>query len=244
MKKVPVWFLITLISFFIGIFSVLWFAFPVIPDDVKPPGELCLSKKFPGKSVAIDELVPENRSVFDNSAIDADGKVILWGQPDQFYAAFAEEIFEKEKFRDARAFPEIAAADEIYRFFWLRTFHHPVMIRLSRKGDDKYLVVKQTDGRGGYEFGKLIVNETRKLKDSEWCEFIRRLDEADFWSKKKIDLSGLANDGAFWNIEGVREQRYYLSGEQSPDTGKFREACIYLMRISGLKIDENSREFY
>jgi hypothetical protein len=243
MKNFPFWLLISVFSFLVGAAAVIYFAFPAIPENVKPPGEICLSKKFPGKSVAVAELSPETRSVYKKRLTD-EGETIVSDESGKFYAAFEEERYTPEKFRDGAAFPEIAAADESYRFFWLRTFHNPVAVRLSRTGDDKFLSVKQTDGRGGYDFGKLIVNETRRLKDSEWCGFIRLLDEADFWNKNKLDLLTLAHDGAMWNIEGVREQRYYIAGEQSPRTGKFREACIYLMRISGLKIDENSEEFY
>jgi len=31
---------------------------------------------------------------------------------------------------------------------------------------------------------------------------------------------------------------------QSPEQGDFREACVYLLRISGVKIDESKGELY
>lgn len=243
MKKIPAWFLIMMSSFVIGIIAVILWTFPSHLENIEPPAEICLSNKFPGNSISIDELKLQDRSVFTKSKI-FDQSDSATQRNDDLFTAFEEELFEKDKFQNGKAFPEIAMADEIYRFFWLRTFHNPVMIRLHRIGDKKYIVAKQTDGRSGYEIGKLVFNKTRQLSDEEWCRFIILLDKANFWTKSKIDVGHLANDGAFWNVEGVRDGRYYITGEQSPRTGKFRDACIYLMRISGLDINENAWEFY
>jgi hypothetical protein len=185
----------------------------------------------------VDKLNPRDRSIFDEERF-------AWDPADPFYSAFKEEHFDKSRFDSGKADHEIAEADEIYRFFWLRTFHNPYSFRVLRSGNDKVLVVKKTDGYGGYEPGSLVVNKTIKLNDQEWCNFLDLLDGADFWNKKKLSIGNLAKDGSFWSIEGIREHRYYVAGEQSPAGGKFREACIYLMRISGEHIDENAQEFY
>ncbi|MEO6588386.1 MAG: hypothetical protein ABIP06_03570 [Pyrinomonadaceae bacterium] len=243
MKKIPVWFLITMSSFIIGIIAVILWTIPSFVENIEPPAEICLSNKFPGNSISIGELEPQDHSVFTKSKI-SDQSESTSERNAELFTSFQEEPFEKDKFQNGKAFPELAMAGEIYRFFWLRTFHNPIMIRLYRIGDKKYIVAKQTDGRGGYETGKLVFNKTRQLSDEEWCKFIILLDQANFWTKSKIDVSHLANDGAFWNVEGVRDGRYYITGEQSPRTGKFRDACIYLMRISGLDINETNWEFY
>lgn len=85
---------------------------------------------------------------------------------------------------------------------------------------------------------------SRKLSDSEWCEFINLLDKADFWNRQKMDIGTLSQDGAMWSLEGVREDRYYVVGVLSPIDGPFYDACLYLMKISGLDIDEHSPDFY
>ncbi len=235
--KMSIWLTLVLGMIVIGIGAFAFWTNRLFSEEIRQPAEICLSNKFPGKSVSIDELKADSRTVFSDTEFGT-------GEKYEFYSAFQEEEFEKAKFDDEKSFPEIAKADEIYRFSWLRTFHNPYMFRAYRIGDDKLLVAKGTDGKGGYGIGNLILSKTRILSDREWCEFIRRLDEADFWSKEKIDVNTLAHDGSFWMIEGVRERRFYIAGEQSPRGGDFRDACMYLMRISGLNIDENSREFY
>lgn len=237
MRKTPTWFLITFACFFVGIISPIVWKFSFINNDITSLPEICWSKTFPGKAVSFNKLIPQTRSPFDN-------KEVFREKNDKFYSVFQEERFETETLRNGKLYPEIAQASEIYRFFWLRSFHNPIVIRLYSIDNKKYIVSKQADGRGGYNTEKLVFNKTRKLQDSEWCEFIRLLDEADFWNKEEIEVAKLANDGSFWHLEGVSGQKYFIAGEQSPQEGKFREACIYLMRISGLNIDENSEEFY
>ncbi|MEQ1643091.1 MAG: hypothetical protein ABL959_06570 [Pyrinomonadaceae bacterium] len=198
---------------------------------------MCVSSEFPGKSVDIGLLNDADRSVYTDSKFSS--------QPDEkFYSSFLEERFEKAKFEDEENYPDIANADEIYRFFWLRTFHNPYVFRAYRIGDDKFIVSKMTDGKGGYGIGTVADQKTRQLTDAEWCEFIALLDKANFWSKEKVDVKKLANDGAMWEMEGYRERRYYITGEQSPAGGEFREACLYLMQLSGFKIEEIVWEFY
>jgi hypothetical protein len=54
------------------------------------------------------------------------------------------------------------------RFTWLRSFHHPVAIRLSRSGDGRWLLTtKAAAGAGGYKPGHLATNVTRELKASD-----------------------------------------------------------------------------
>ena len=239
MKKFPLWILAAIGCFVVGLGMFVFWTFSKSIVEVSEPPKVCLAKRFPGKSVFIDELKPQDHTPFADTEFVADDKRVT-----DFYSAFGEEFFEKNKFNDGKAFPEIAMADEIYRFYWLRTFHNPVVIRVYRIGNEEFIVSKKTDGSGGYNYGKLIFNQSRKMSNSEWCEFIGLMEKADFWNRKKVDVKKLANDGAMWDIEGVRENRYYMTGEQSPKQGEFREVCIYLMRISGLNIDENAWEFY
>ena len=40
-------------------------------------------------------------------------------------------------------------ANEVYRFLWLRTFHNPIMIRLTYDPKGCDLIAKRLDGAGG-----------------------------------------------------------------------------------------------
>jgi len=43
--------------------------------------------------------------------------------------------------------------DESYRFLWVRSFHRPVMVHVSRSGERYFIVVKRLNGKGGYSPG-------------------------------------------------------------------------------------------
>jgi hypothetical protein len=123
--------------------------------------------------------------------------------------------------------------DESYRFLWLRTFHDPIAIRVWRSGSKQFIVAKRLNGSGGYEPGTLDAIHTRALSNSEWIEFLMHLETSCFWQMKSMD-DNLLEDGAQWIIEAYRQGRYHLVDRQCPEPGSFREAGLYLLRISGL----------
>jgi hypothetical protein len=134
-------------------------------------------------------------------------------------------------------------AVESYRFLWLRSFHHPVVVRISSADDRHLMTIKELDGAGGYEPGSLIVNRRRWLSESEWSNFSRRLDEACFWGLPTRNESR-GFDGAEWILEGVNGCRYHVVDRWTPGTGAYREACLYLLKISDLGVDEASQDLY
>ena len=124
---------------------------------------------------------------------------------------------------------------ESYRFLWLRSFHHPVAVRIWKCGTDRCISVKEADGAGGYEPGRLIVNHTRILATAEWDEFMRRLEEACYWNlPTREDDRGF--DGANWILEGVKGGRYHIVDRWSPQSGSYRELCLYALALSGLEV--------
>jgi hypothetical protein len=139
---------------------------------------------------------------------------------------------------------------ETYRFLWLRSFHPPVSIRFYRANNQSYMVVKQLSGVGVPENGEanfpktLTVNETRPVTEAEWQRFQELLKKSGFWSIPTEDGKPIGLDGAGWLFEGVKSGQYHVVDRQSPEQGDFREACVYLLRISGVKIDESKGELY
>jgi hypothetical protein len=118
-----------------------------------------------------------------------------------------------------------------------------VAIRVWRSGDGQFLNVKQTSGTCGYEPGKLITNKTRQLTNMEWDGFVALLDRVCYWQlpPKNDDMGP---DGALWILEGRREGRYHVVDRWSPQSGDFREACLYLLRLSNLGIDLSGEDVY
>lgn len=125
-----------------------------------------------------------------------------------------------------------AAANESYRFLWLRTFHQPIAVRLARKTHGATIITKILDGQGGFAFGALVQNAERQLADAEVAETYRLINAARFWSlPTRNDRGGL--DGAEWILEGQRDGRHHVVVRWSPrresDDGAFRALCEHLL---------------
>ena len=131
--------------------------------------------------------------------------------------------------------------EEVYRFVWLRTFDHPISLRLQRSSLDFSLIIKQSDGKGGYGAGNLIVNREKRISVWEWIKFKELLEKECFWTMKPSDHE-FGIDGATWILEGKRENSYHFMFKWDPPKGKFREACLYLLELSELNIGE--RDIY
>lgn len=126
-----------------------------------------------------------------------------------------------------------------YRFIWLRTFHHPIMVRISWVDQECKLVVKQLSGLGGYEPGQLTHEESRTLSYSEREKFYNLINETRFWKPQPVvDGSGL--DGAQWILEGYRDHNYHIwdiwSPRSVPQFELFYKTCRYMLNLSNLKI--------
>jgi hypothetical protein len=139
---------------------------------------------------------------------------------------------------------------EAYRFLWLRSFHPPVSIRLYRVGGQRFMSVKQLSDVGVPLNGEAIFpktlafSEARVITDAEWAEFQRLLDKSGFWSMPTEDGTEVGLDGAGWLLEGARLQQYHVVERWSPRQGDFRDTCVFLLRFSGLSVDESKGELY
>ncbi len=129
-----------------------------------------------------------------------------------------------------------ACVDESYRLVWLPTFHSPVAVRVWRSGEKHFLVAKQLDGKGGYGMGTLAAEETRPLTEDEWRAFLNLLDQASYWDMPSLDDSPPPNDGAAWVIEGAKNKKYHDVHRHTLSV-EFRESCVYLLKLSGLKTE-------
>ena len=133
--------------------------------------------------------------------------------------------------------------DESYRFLWLRSFHHPVAIHVWRAGVRHFMVVKRVNGRGSYNPGAFDLYWARSLSENDWNAFILHLEHSQYWLMPTEDYRGY-EDGAQWIMEGYREGHYHIVDRQSPDAGAYRDACIFLLRQSGLLAEIPANEVY
>lgn len=128
-------------------------------------------------------------------------------------------------------------SDTIYRFTWLRTFDHPVAVRIQKNNDRIKLTWKMSDGAGGYSPGELIVIKTIELSGSEWNEFQSLLEKAKYWSMPTKDQSGISgNDGSRWIMEGVQNGKYNVVDRWSPRNSAYQELGMFLINLTDLDI--------
>lgn len=119
---------------------------------------------------------------------------------------------------------------ETYRMLWLRTFHEPFVFRLTVRPDGtSELTTKKTDGHGGYEPGKIVINKTTEIDKKETEILLESLERTKFWDLR--DESGLGLDGAQWVIEGVKDGKYHVIDRHGG--GSMMEWALRLMTKSG-----------
>jgi len=133
---------------------------------------------------------------------------------------------------------------EVYRFTWLRTFNHPISIRLEKEDSAITLIVKESNGRSGYGPGTIILDTVISLTNVQWMGFEQKIATTDFWNLPTRDTAEAGLDGAEWILESLKEGKYHIVVRWSPIVTKnqFADLGRDLIRLSKLRID--SRDLY
>jgi hypothetical protein len=112
-----------------------------------------------------------------------------------------------------------------YRFLWIPTFDHPVLMRIDIEDDGTAtLLTKTLSGSGGYGWGHVQTGASRSLSIEEESTLFTTLADIGFWtlpaSVKNPYLTVL--DGTTWVIEGIREgDCHAVARHSSPLTDLF-----------------------
>ena len=148
--------------------------------------------------------------------------------------------------------------NEIYRFTWLRSFHHPVAIRIEKQ-DNKYMLYwKVCNGAGGYDPGELVINKQKALDEKTWVEFVKALEQVDFWNLQTSERvyrrtiifdngeraveTQISVDGARWILEGRIHPQYHVVDRHSPQKeSKFYQCCDFLIQLTDLEISDRDK---
>ncbi len=228
--------LILPITFMFGIlgFTFLYFQKP-LPKISKPenlPVEEVFNckkpKNFPGLSQKISSLKKDKNGYFPEKFF-SDGwdtnSIANWSS--KFLKAMGASSLLNVKDENK----------EVYRFLWLRTFNHPIFVEIERDTYSFNLIAREFDGQGGYELGKSSRIDKFSLTQDQWCEFMNLIEKANFWNMEAIQSNG-GLDGSHWILEGVKHNHYHAVYKWSPENGEFREACIFLLKLSGRNVDE------
>lgn len=130
-----------------------------------------------------------------------------------------------------------------YRFLWLRTFHHPIAVRVDINIDGtSRLTTKIANGAGGYEPGKLVENKTVTMSKEQTDWFLGKIEQHKFWKLHLVEKTG-GCDGARWIIEGIKDGSYKMVDQWSPHEGDVH--AIGLVMVNDLaKLKLPSSEIY
>jgi hypothetical protein len=129
---------------------------------------------------------------------------------------------------------------EVYRFLWLRSFHHPIAVRIMglAEGGARLVAVELT-GAGGYEPGHILQRIERSLGDSEWQGLQRLLDATDFWKMPTQPVQpDLGVDGAQWIVEGRRLNEYHVVDRFMPREKPYRSLGLAFVMAAGIHVPE------
>lgn len=121
------------------------------------------------------------------------------------------------------------------RFLWLRTFDHPIAVRLQRDTTAPTLVAIRLSGEGGYEPGHVALRIERGVDEADWRRVETALEAARFDAPPPETIFGA--DGAQWIVERSRNGEYRMVDRWSPELegphADFRNACEAFLALAG-----------
>ncbi|HET6432829.1 hypothetical protein [Dyella sp.] len=118
-----------------------------------------------------------------------------------------------------------------YRFTWLRTFHHPVAVRVAMTSTRCALHAIELDGAGGYAPGKVYRRKILEITPKACARFEAFIRANGFWDIPPSDhVSGA--DGSQWIVEGVTAQ-YRVVTRWTPESGPVRTIGEQFLALTG-----------
>lgn len=106
-------------------------------------------------------------------------------------------------------------ADETYRFIWIRSFHSPVVVRVSRSGSSYHLHAEMRSTMASVSAPARSVD--RKIKAGDWHKLGYALAWASF-RQQPTTVIDTGEDGAEWIFEGS-SPNYHIVARWSPQRG-------------------------
>lgn len=128
------------------------------------------------------------------------------------------------------------APARVYRFTWLRTFHHPVAVRVTDFGRRGRLDAIELDGAGGYEPGQPRRRRSFVLGAKTMVALREAM--APAWDIAATEPTS-GRDGAEWIIELADERHHHSIVRWSPERGPVRELGLRLLQASGWKFHDH-----
>jgi hypothetical protein len=118
-----------------------------------------------------------------------------------------------------------------YRFTWLRTFHHPVAVRIVETGGRAELFATELDGAGGYDPGQVLRTKRLTITTDQFEQIENLIRRNGFWSLPSRD-DALGFDGSEWIVEGATDE-YRVVCRWSPKSGPIRAIGEEFLSLTG-----------
>ncbi|MDT3740792.1 MAG: hypothetical protein RO257_14980 [Candidatus Kapabacteria bacterium] len=128
---------------------------------------------------------------------------------------------------------------KIFRFLLFRAFEPKnILIRFENNADTIQIFCKVFKWQEDSEKYKILVDKNKNLTIKEWNEFLKKIDELDFWHRKNFYLdTGL--DGSNWYLEGRLVEKYNSLERWSPRVdSNYQKVCLYLLNLTDIDINE------
>ncbi|HSW60803.1 MAG TPA: hypothetical protein VLJ60_08395 [bacterium] len=148
----------------------------------------------------------------------------------------------------------------MYRFLYLPAFHNRVMVKIYISEDNKKIIeAKEADKHSS----KIVQKVSRQISDDEWNLFMQYVEKAKYWDiLTDSSMNEGILDGSFWFLEGFSEGKHHLVYRHSPvdiekykansdlypdisleakmEMSEYRKMCLYLIELSGIKLEMKS----
>jgi len=130
-------------------------------------------------------------------------------------------------------------AGRVYRFLWLRSFHHPIAVRVDRDHVGARVVAVELDGPEGYRPINLLKRRETALSEQQADAFERALSADGLWTIPSHDdrRDRQMIDGAEWVIEAATTQHRVIT-RRSPRNDPARAMGERFLAIAGLASEE------
>jgi hypothetical protein len=124
------------------------------------------------------------------------------------------------------------------RFTWIRSFDHPVSIRLERSTKGKWVLrTKVSDGVGGGNPGRLVTDTTREVADAEAAKILSKVAlGSEYWAMPPVVDDAGGKDGAQWIVEVLDGKNYHFVDRWSAE-GLIRELGMQFIDLSQHRLD-------
>lgn len=126
----------------------------------------------------------------------------------------------------------------VLRFTWLRSFHAPIIIRLTVPGKGKGRIdMIRFSGLGGYDYGQVKDRKSRDVTHQEVAALLTATN-AESLAPATPFCGPPGMDGARWLVERSDPAGHHFAERWSPSDGAVRAAGMMLIRLAGLESEE------